>query len=176
MRKGGLILYPTDTVWGIGCDATLSEAVKRVFDLKKRADHKALIVLIGDVDNLWRYVEDEPEVAYELIDVAVNPLTIVFDRGRSVAPELLGPDGSVGIRVTHETVSQRLCRAMKRPIVSTSANIAGQPTPQIFAEISPEIIAGVDYVMQTRRNDNERRRPSSVIKLGNDGAIKILRK
>ena len=176
MRRGGLILYPTDTVWGIGCDATRSSAVRRVFDLKQRADHKALIVLIDNADNLWRYVDNEPEIAYDLIDVSVNPLTIVFDHGRGVAPELLGPDGSIGVRVTRETVSQRLCRAMKCPIVSTSANIAGKPTPAIFREISPEIIEGVDYVMQSRRNDDARHAPSSVIKLSNDGAVKILRK
>lgn len=176
MRKGGVILYPTDTVWGIGCDATCSNAVKRVFEIKRRADHKALIVMLSDVSRLDRYVDEVPDVAFELIEAAVSPLTIVFDRGINLAPELLGEDGSVGIRVTNEDFSRRLCRAYRRPIVSTSANISGEPTPMTFREISQEIISQMDYVVVSRREDNKPHKPSSVIKLGSDSSVKIIRK
>ncbi len=176
LRSGGVILYPTDTVWGIGCDATRSDAVRRVFEIKKRADNKALIVMLGDVNQLERYVDDVPEIAYDLIDVAVKPMTIVYDGGRNLAPELLGEDGSVGIRVTQEEFSKRLCRAFRRPIVSTSANISGELTPDIFKKISAEIINQMDYVVESRRNESASCVPSSVIKLGSDGSVKIIRK
>lgn len=175
MKRGGVILYPTDTVWGIGCDATRSDAVRRVFEIKRRADNKALIVMLGDARMLDRYVDDVPEIAYELIDVAVKPLTIVYDRGRNLAPELLGEDGSVGIRVTGEDFSRRLCRAYRRPIISTSANISGEPTPAIFSKISVEIKKQMDYIVQSRRFETEPHTPSSVIKLGCDGTVKIIR-
>lgn len=175
LRKGGVILYPTDTVWGIGCDATRSDAVKRVFEIKRRSDSKALIVMIGNADHLWRYVEEEPEIARELIEAAVRPLTIVYDHGRNLAPELLAADGSVGIRVTGEEFSRRLCNAFKRPIISTSANISDTPTPLTFAQISEEIKRSVDYIATSRRDETEPRQPSSVIKLGCDGTVKILR-
>lgn len=175
LRNGGVILYPTDTVWGIGCDATRSDAVRRVFDIKRRNDSKALIVMIGRPDELWRYVDEEPEIAKELIEVAVKPLTIVYYRGRNLAPELLASDGSVGIRVTAEEFSRRLCNAFKRPLVSTSANISGHPTPLTFADISDDIKNSVDYIVKSRRDDITPRQPSSVIKLGADGTVKILR-
>lgn len=176
MKQGGVILYPTDTVWGIGCDATRSDAVKRIYEIKRRQDSKAMIVLLGNTDDLWRYVDDVPEVAFELIEAAVRPLTIVYDRGIGLAPELLASDGSVGIRITRESVSAGLCRALRRPLVSTSANVSGQPSASTFREISPEIINAVDYVMMSRRDDNEPHQPSSVIKLGAGGTVKILRK
>lgn len=176
MKRGGIILYPTDTVWGIGCDATRSDAVKRVYELKRRIDHKALIVMLGNADLLDRYVDEVPDAAAQLLDVAVDPLTIIYDRGRNLAPELLGPDGSVGIRVTAERVSRTLCNTLRRPLVSTSANISGQPTPRRFAEISPEIIAGVDYVIECRRDDPDEAKPSSIIKVSSDNSIKIIRK
>lgn len=176
MRRGGVILYPTDTVWGIGCDATRSDAVKRIFEIKRRNDHKALITLVSNPDDLWRYLDDVPEVAFQLIEATVRPLTIVYDHGRNVAPELLAPDGSIGIRVTTEKVSSALCRALRRPLVSTSANISGQPTPAIFSKISPEIINAVDYVMTSRRNDQTPALPSQVIKLTDSGIVTILRK
>lgn len=175
MRRGGVILYPTDTVWGIGCDATRSDAVRRVFEIKRRSDSKALIVMIGDPDVLWKYVDEEPEIARQLIEVADRPLTIVYDHGRNLAPELLADDGSVGIRVTGEEFSRRLCNAFRRPLVSTSANISGDPTPLTFSEISEEIKNSVDYIVKSRRDDTTLHSPSSVIKLGNDGTVKILR-
>ncbi len=176
LKRGGVILYPTDTVWGIGCDATCSDAVKRIYDIKRRADSKAMIVLLSRVDDLWRYVDSVPEVATQLIEATVRPLTIVYDRGINMAPELLAGDGSVGVRITHEKISATLCRLIRRPLVSTSANISGQPTPALYREISPEIISAVDYVMSSRRDDISRSLPSQVIKLSNSGVVKILRK
>lgn len=175
IRRGGVILYPTDTVWGIGCDATNSEAVKRIYEIKRRADHKAMIVLVDSPETLDRWVDDIPEVAFELLEAAVDPTTIVFDHGRGMAPELLGPGGSIGVRVTSEAFSRGLCRAMRRPLVSTSANISGMPTAAVFPEISPEIINAVDYVVDYRRNDLRRSKPSSVIALSSSGVVKILR-
>lgn len=175
LKKGGVIVYPTDTVWGIGCDATRSDAVKRVYEIKRRADSKAMITLLGRTDDLWRYVYEVPDIALELVEAAVDPLTVVYDSGRNLAPELLAPDGSIGIRITRERVSASLCRGLRRPIVSTSANISGQPAPAIYREIAPEILSQADYVMTSRRDDMERSRPSSVIKLSNNGIIKILR-
>lgn len=175
LRNGGVILYPTDTVWGIGCDATRSDAVRRIYDIKRRADSKAMIVLLSRPDDLWNYVDDVPDVAFELIEAAVRPLTIVYDRGQRLAPELLGTDGSIGIRITAEEVSSRLCRGLRRPLVSTSANISGEPAAALFREISPEIIRSVDYVMESRRDETERSKPSSVIKLSTNGVFKILR-
>lgn len=175
LKKGGVILYPTDTVWGIGCDATRSDAVRRIYDIKHRADSKAMITLINRVDDLWRYVVDVPDIALELIEASVDPLTIVYDRGRNLAPELLAADGSIGIRVTRERVSAGLCAALRRPVVSTSANISGRPTPAVFKDIAPEIVSAVDYVIHSRRDETGHPRPSSVIKLSNNGVIKILR-
>ncbi len=176
MRRGGLVLYPTDTVWGIGCDATNDEAVRKVFALKRRADAKALITLVSDVAMLERYVDEVPEVAYQLIDCAVSPVTVVYDRGVGVAPSLLAPDGSIGIRVTSERYSRSLCRGLRRPVVSTSANVSGAATPQCFARIAPEILEGVDYVAGYRRDDTTPATPSSVIKISSGGLFTILRK
>lgn len=175
LRQGGLILYPTDTVWGIGCDATNSEAVARVYNLKQRCDSKALIVMLADENQLCRYIDDVPDIAYELISVATKPLTIVYDNAINLCKELCAEDGSVGIRITRENFSKRLCKAFRRPIVSTSANISGQPTPIMFKDISNEIISGVDYVVENKRNQNDTATPSSVIKLSHDNSIKILR-
>lgn len=175
LRQGGLILYPTDTVWGIGCDATNSEAVARVYNLKQRCDSKALIVMLADENQLCRYIDDVPDIAYELISVATKPLTIVYDNAINLCKELCAEDGSVGIRITREDFSKRLCKAFRRPIVSTSANISGQPTPIMFKDISNEIISGVDYVVENNRNQNGKATPSSVIKLSHDNSIKILR-
>lgn len=175
LKKGGVILYPTDTVWGLGCDATNSEVVKRVFKIKQRIDSKAMIVLLGNDNEIQRYVKDVPEIAYDLVALSVKPLTIVYDKGIYLAPELLAEDGSVGIRVTKEQFSMSLCKAFRRPIVSTSANISGKPTPAFFDEISDEIKTQVDYIVETRRDERIMHKPSSVIKLDSDGTVKILR-
>lgn len=176
LKRGGVILYPTDTVWGLGCDATRPEAVRRVYEIKQRADSKAMIVLLSRIDDLWRYVDTVPEVAPELIEASVRPLTIVYDRGINMAPDLMAADGSVGIRVTREKVSSSLVKALRHPLVSTSANISGKPAPAVFKEISPEIINAVDYVMMARRDDEARSLPSQVIKLSDSGVVRILRK
>lgn len=178
LRRGGVILYPTDTVWGLGCDATCSDAVQRIFRIKQRADGKALITLLDNADKLYSYVDNVPDIALELIDVTDKPMTIIYEQGLTppLAPELLAADGSVGIRITSEAFSRQLCRAFGRPIVSTSANISGQPTPAIFKEISPEIVSAVDYTVSYRRDDTERHAASSIVKLDNNGTFKILRK
>lgn len=176
LKKGGVIIYPTDTVWGIGCDATNSEAVKRVFEIKRRADSKALITLVDSVAALERVVTDVPEVAYQLIDVAVDPMTIVYDRGVGVAPELLAEDGSIGVRVTSEEFSNELCRRFRRPIVSTSVNISGEPAPCCFSDIDQSLLDEVDYVCESKRVDAWASKPSTVIKLSEGGVFKVLRK
>ena len=175
MKKGGVILYPTDTIWGIGCDATNPEAVRRVFDIKRRPDSKALISLVPSADWLDTYVEDVPEVAYQLIEASVRPTTIVYDHGIRLAPNLLADDGSVGIRVTSEIFSSRLASALRRPVVSTSANVSGSPSPRYFTEIDPSVTQAVDYVVSYRRDDLSPTAPSSVIRLGSGGLISILR-
>jgi L-threonylcarbamoyladenylate synthase len=175
VKRGGVILYPTDTVWGIGCDASNPEAVKKVFDIKQRADNKALIVLVGSADDVANYVETMPDVAYNLIEFSEKPLTIVYDHGVRLAPALLGEGGSVGIRVTMEEFSSKLCKQLRRPLVSTSANISGEPTPAVFCEISQAILDAVDYVVDYRRDDNSKHQPSTVMKLSASGEFKILR-
>lgn len=175
MKKGGVILYPTDTIWGIGCDATNPEAVRRVFGIKRRPDSKALISLVPSADWLDIYVENVPEVAYQLIEASVRPTTIVYDRGIRLAPNLLADDGSVGIRVTSEIFSSRLASSLRRPVVSTSANVSGSPSPRYFNEIAPAVIEAVDYVVAYRRDDLSPASPSSVIRLGSGGLISILR-
>ena len=176
MRDGGIILYPTDTVWGIGCDATRSDAVRKVFEIKRRAEAKALITLVGSIDQLCRYVDDPPEVALELAELTTTPCTIVYDHPRGLAPELLAPDGSAGLRLTMEEYSRAICLGLRRPIVSTSANISGDSTPKFFAEISQEIINAVDYVAFYRRDDMTCHAASSVIKIAQDCSMKIIRK
>lgn len=175
MNKGGIILYPTDTIWGIGCDATNPEAVKRVYDIKHRNDAKALITLIDSEAKLEAYVTNVPEVAWQLIEVAEKPLTIIYDGARNLAPNLLAEDGSAGIRITREEFSKNLCMRMRRAIVSTSANISGEPSPKCFADISPGIINAVDYVCTSRRNEDKNPPASNIIKLGAGGEVKVIR-
>ena len=178
MRRGGVVVYPTDTVWGIGCDATNDAAVRRIYEIKQRSDHKAMIVLASSPQEVERYTDGMPDIAFDLMDAAEGgrPLTIVYDKGRLLAPSLLGADGSVGIRVTSEPFSHSLCRAMRRPIVSTSANISGQPAPALFSEIPQEILDAADYVVECRRGETQRHRPSAVIRLTNDGVVSVIRK
>ncbi len=176
LNKGGLILYPTDTIWGIGCDATNADAVKKVYELKRREDNKSMLVLLGGDNLLDRYVRDVPEVAYELIDAAVSPLTVIYDNGYNLASNLLGENKSIGIRITKEQFSQTLCRRFRRPIVSTSANVSGEPSALTFSEISDVIKNGVDYIVKFRQGDKTPHKASSIIKLGADASIKIIRK
>lgn len=175
LRKGGVIIYPTDTIWGIGCDATRSDAVKRVYAMKGRDDAKALITLVGDSSLLTRYVDDVPEVAYDLVNLATSPLTVVYDRGRNLAPELLAEDGSIGIRIPDDDFCRELCRAMRRPIVSTSANFSGEPSPACFNDIDKRLLDKADYVVNWRRNDTSKVKPSSIMKLSAGGVFTIIR-
>lgn len=176
LRRGGVILYPTDTIWGIGCDARNSQAVKRVFEIKHRAEAKALITLVHSLAALDRIVDEVPEVAEQLIEVAVDPITVIYDRGRNVAPELLAEDGSIGVRLTREPFSAGLCAAFGGPIVSTSANISGNESAHCFADIAPEILNAVDYVCTSRREEQAVAKASTVIKISSGGLFKILRK
>ena len=175
LRDGGLILYPTDTIWGIGCDATSDEAVRRVYALKQRADHKAMLTLVDSTSRIGSYVDTIPDIAWDLVELSERPLTIIYPRARNLAPSLLGPDGSIGIRVTRERFSHALCERFRRPIVSTSANLSGHPSPKCFNEISDEVIRGVDYVVHYRRTDLTPARPSGILFLGADGTIKVIR-
>lgn len=175
VKRGGVILYPTDTIWGIGCDATNAGAVARVYAIKKRIDSKALICLLGSDASLNLYVGEVPEVAYDLIEFSTKPLTIIYDNARNLAPNLLAEDGSVGIRVTKEEFSQTLCMRCKRALVSTSANISGQPSPASFHDIAPELLEAVDYVCTSRRDEKPQAQPSSILKLSSSNEIKIIR-
>jgi L-threonylcarbamoyladenylate synthase len=175
LRQGGVILYPTDTIWGIGCDATNQEAVKRIFGIKQREDVKSMLVLIGNPNMLNSYVREVPEVAWQLIEVADKPLTIVYPGAKNLAANLIASDGSVGIRVTAEHFTEQLIQRFRRPLVSTSANISGKSAPQNFEEISEEIKNAVDYVVQYRQDDKSRQTPSSILKLGIGGEIQIIR-
>ena len=175
MMEGGVILYPTDTIWGIGCDATNEDAVRRVYEIKQRQDSKAMLVLVDSSVKVDFYVRDVPEVAWDLIDLADKPLTIIYSGARNLAANLLAEDGSVGIRVTNEDFSKRLCQQFRKAIVSTSANISGQPSPKNFSEISEEVKSAVDYIVGYRQEEMSNPKPSSIIKLGKGGVIKIIR-
>ncbi|MBQ8099336.1 MAG: threonylcarbamoyl-AMP synthase [Bacteroidaceae bacterium] len=175
MERGGVILYPTDTVWGIGCDAANAEAVSRVYAIKQRSDAKALITLVDSEAKVQFYVRDVPPIAWDVMELSTKPTTIIFDGARNLAENLIAEDGSVGIRVTKESFSKELCFRMKRAIVSTSANVSGAPTPQNFAEISDEIRQAVDYVVDYRQKERTKATPSSIIKLGMGGEVKVIR-
>jgi L-threonylcarbamoyladenylate synthase len=175
LRKGGIILYPTDTIWGIGCDATCPEAVERIYKIKQRPDSKSMLVLVDSTDCLDYYVDDFPTIAVDLIDLSDKPLTIIYSGARNVAPNLIAQDGTLGIRVTKEDFSKRLCQRLKKPLVSTSANISGQASPANFSEISEDIIHAVDYVVNYRRKEILKAKPSGIILLGKGGLVKIIR-
>ncbi len=176
LRKGGVILYPTDTIWGLGCDATNEEAVKRIYQIKQRTDKKSMLVLMENPALLERYVVEVPEIAWELVEVSVTPLTIIYPKGKNLAVNLLSEDGSIGIRFTSESFSRELIYRFRKPVVSTSANVSGQPAPAVFSDITKEILSAVDYVVEYRREEKAPSQPSSVIKLGPGGEIQIIRK
>jgi len=175
LRKGGVILYPTDTVWGIGCDATNEEAVARVYKIKQRDDSKALICLVDSDARLQRYVRQVPEVAWQLIDCVVKPTTLILDGAVNLAPNLIADDGSIGIRITNEPFSHELCFRFQKALVSTSANISGEPAAQNYRDIDPRILEQVDYVCFSRRQEHKPHQPSAIIKLSLDGQVKIIR-
>ncbi len=175
LRAGGVILYPTDTIWGLGCDATNALAVRKIFDIKQRDDSKSLIILVNSVSMLERYVVNPPEVALQMAGLSQKPLTIVYDRGRSLAEGVASADGSVGVRICSELFCDELITAFRKPIISTSANLSGTDAPALFDEISGEIISAADYVCQYRQYDRSRYPASSVIRVSGNGAVKILR-
>ena len=175
MNKGGIILYPTDTIWGLGCDATNADAVRRIYEIKQRTDAKALISLVDSETKVQFYVKEVPEVAWDVMELSERPMTVVFDGGRNLAPNLLAEDGSVAIRITKDAFSKELCMRMKRAVVSTSANISGQPAPRCFAEISEEIKGAVDYICTSRQDEPPTQTASSIIKLGAGGEVTIIR-
>ena len=175
MQSGGVILYPTDTIWGIGCDACNEDAVRRVFEIKRRAEAKSVISLVDSEVKVEFYVRSVPDVAWQLWECSDEPLTLVLDGARNLASGVIASDGSVALRVTREAFSRQLCMRMKRAVVSTSANIAGEPAPRCFSEISPEILQAVDYVCLSRRDEAPRQTPSHIIKIGPSGEVKIIR-
>jgi len=175
LRDGGIILYPTDTIWGIGCDATNEKAVQRIYDIKKRSDSKSMLVLLDSSAKLDFYVSELPDIALDLIEVSDKPLTVIYSGAKNVAPNLIAEDGSLGIRITNEAFSRNLCQRFRKPLVSTSANISGQPSPRNFSEINDEIIRSVDYVVNYRRTDNQLAKPSGIIQIGSGGLVKVIR-
>ncbi len=192
LRKGGVILYPTDTVWGIGCDASNEAAVRRVYEIKQRDDSKALICLVDSDVRMQRYVRNVPDVAWQLIDCLTppegmrdakssasvkgqRPTTLILDNAVNLAPNLIAEDGSIGIRITHEPFSHELCYRFQKAIVSTSANISGEPAAQNYCDIDPRIIEQVDYVCWSRRQEHKPHQPSAIIRLRPDGEITIIR-
>ena len=176
MKQGGVILYPTDTVWGIGCDATNAEAVAKVYKIKKRDDSKALICLVDSDARLQRYVRQVPNVAWDLLDVAIKPTTIILDGAINLAPNLIAEDGSIALRITKEPFSHELCYRFQKALVSTSANVSGEPAAANYCDISQEILDAVDYVCYSRRQEHKPHTPSSIIKLAEDGEVTIIRK
>ncbi len=186
LREGGVIVYPTDTVWGIGCDATNEEAVRKVYALKHREDTKSMLVLLDGAGKLQGYVEHVPDAAWDLLECTTQdrdadgqqprPMTIIYPGAKNLAPNLIAEDGSIGIRITQEPFSRALCEQLHRPVVSTSANISGEPTAKNFRQISQVVLDAADYVCRYRRNDETEKRPSSIIKLGLDNEIQIIRK
>ncbi|WP_346862282.1 L-threonylcarbamoyladenylate synthase [uncultured Draconibacterium sp.] len=176
LKSGGIILYPTDTIWGIGCDATNPEAVKRIYKLKKREDSKSMLVLMENPALLDRYVEEVPEVAWDLVEISTTPLTVIYPGAKNLAKNLIAEDGSIGIRFTKEKFTSQLLQRFRKPLVSTSANISGEKSPAFFDEISEEIKSQVDYIVEYRQDDTTPAQPSSIIKLGTGGQIDIIRK
>lgn len=180
LRKGGVILYPTDTVWGIGCDATNEEAVRRVYEIKQRDDSKALICLVDSDARLQRYVRNVPDVAWQLIDSLkdgdAKPTTLILDGAINLASNLIAEDGSIGMRITQEAFSKELCYRFQKALVSTSANISGEPAAQNYCGIDPRIIESVDYVCWSRRQEHKPHNPSSIIRLKENGEVTIIRK
>ena len=175
LREGGIILYPTDTVWGIGCDASNPQAIQKIYDLKGRTSSKALITVVGSEVMLERTVLNMPEIAWDLIESANKPLTLIYDEVKGIAPNAIAEDGSCGIRLAKDTFCQQLIQRLGKPIISTSANVSGEETPKNFRSISDTILKGVDFVVNYRQNEATSQKSSNIIKLKNNGEIKIIR-
>lgn len=175
LRAGGIILYPTDTVWGIGCDATNAEAVEKIYKIKQRDDSKSMLVITDGMARIQSYVDEIPDIAWDLAELADKPITIIYPQAKNLAANLISDDGSIGIRISSEKFSKQLCAAFRRPIVSTSANISGEPSPECFAEISDIVKDQMDYIVQYRQDDTQKKQASSIIKLKKNGTFVILR-
>lgn len=176
VRDGGVILYPTDTIWGLGCDASNEEAIRKIFSLKGRAENKSLIVLLDNAGRLPSYVAEVPDLAYDLIDYAEKPLTIIFSGARNMAPGAIHADGSAAIRVTDHPFCRDLIQRMRKPLVSTSANFSGEPAPACFADIPAALISGVDYVVNLEQDDPAPKEASTIMRLENDGRFSFIRR
>jgi len=176
IQDGGIILYPTDTIWGIGCDATDTEAIERIYKLKQRDEAKSMIILLDTENKLESYVREVNPLAYDLIEYAENPLTLVMPGAKNISPALISSDGSVGIRISKHPFCQQLIQRLRKPLVSTSANISGKPSPQYFGQIAPEIIEGVDYVVDIDQYDMEIKTPSTIMKLAPNGSFEFIRR
>ncbi|MFO7575127.1 MAG: L-threonylcarbamoyladenylate synthase [Bacteroidales bacterium] len=176
LRSGGVILYPTDTIWGLGCDPSNEEAIEKVYQLKRRPAEKSMIILVDSVAMLERYTSVIHEVVYELIEAEERPLTLVLPAaGSLLCPSLISPEGFIAVRICRDEFCSSLIGRFRKPVVSTSANLSGEPPPEVFSDIMGEIVTGADYVVSHRRNDTRRAKPSPVIKIDESGVIKILR-
>lgn len=175
LRSGGLILYPTDTVWGIGCDATNAEAVARIYALKRSENKKSMLVLCGSADMVVRYVNRAPSIAFEVMELADKPLTLILPGAAGVAPNLIPDEGTLGVRVPDHEFCRRMLQAFGRPVVSTSANLSGEPAAVSLADTAREIVDGVDYVVDPRCEGKATHKPSSIISFTEDGAVRIIR-
>jgi L-threonylcarbamoyladenylate synthase len=176
VQQGGIILYPTDTIWGIGCDASNTEAIQKIYSLKQRVAEKSMIILLDTENKLESYISEVPAVAYDLIEFAENPLTLVMPGAKNISSALIAQDGSVGVRVSKHPFCQQLIQRLRKPLVSTSANISGQSSPQNFAQISPEIIEGVDYVVDVDQHDLSVKKPSTIMRIDPSGMFEFIRK
>jgi len=175
LHNGGVILYPTDTIWGIGCDATNAEAVKKVYEIKQRADSKSLIILVNGVNRVYSYTDSVPDVALDIMELATKPTTVIFDSAKNLPELLISDDGSIAMRVPDDEFCQKLLTRFKRPIVSSSANISGEKSPDSFSQISDNLIDNVDFVVKYKQNESSKRKSSSIIKVKGDGQISIIR-
>lgn len=176
VQEGGIILYPTDTIWGIGCDATNSEAIQKIYKLKQRDEKKSMIILLDTENKLESYISDVNPLAYELIEYAERPLTLVMPGAKNISPSLVNADGSIGVRVVKHPFCQQLIQRLRKPLVSTSANVSGRPSPQYFSQIDIEIVNGVDYVVDVDQQDTEIKTPSTIMRLAPNGSFEFLRK
>lgn len=175
LNQGGVILYPTDTVWGLGCDATNSAAVRKIYEIKHRSDSKSMLTLMDAVGRVDYYFDRVPEIAWDLWEVTDKPLTLILPRARNIAPELIAEDGTMGVRITKEEVSNTICARLRRPLVSTSANISGEPTARCFADISQAIKDAVDYIVPLRQDEKKNPAPSGIIKVEDGGVVTVIR-
>ncbi|MVN20991.1 L-threonylcarbamoyladenylate synthase [Mucilaginibacter arboris] len=176
VQEGGIILYPTDTIWGIGCDAGNTEAVKKIYDLKQREESKSMIILLDNDNKLLSYVREVPDIAYDLIEFAENPLTLILSGAKNISPALINADGSVGIRIVKHPFCEQLIQRLRKPLVSTSANISGKASPKNFMDIDAEILEGVDYVVNLEQHELQEKKPSTIMKLEPDGRFTFIRK